>query len=192
MESSTPPPDGNYTLYWQGSASMPWTAYCEGMNTTDPLEYLPLSATSINFGQFAAGGMYATGTTCTTRYSKIRLVVSSGMIDISDRTFSASTGNVMEGGNHPANVTSMPYAVAASCNNTAGGTAEVDLTGTPFQVATGQFAPGGYLGQGTATYSSNNQVVQLTGGGYCGWDSPGALTDPPSQSGGAQLQLVYP
>jgi hypothetical protein len=171
---------------------MPWTAYCRNMNTNDPLEYLPLSSPQTNFGQFAAGGMYATGTTCTTSYSKLRLVVSSGMVDVSDRTFSTSTGNVMEGGNHPANVTSMPYAVAASCNDTAGGVAEIDLTGTPFQVAAGAFAPGGYLGQGSATYASNDQVVKLTGGGYCGWESPGTLTDPPSESGGAQLPLVYP
>ena len=44
----------------------------------------------------------------------------------------------------------------------------MDLTGTAFAVAPSQFTAQGWHPAGTATYSAANQVVNLTGGGYCG------------------------
>lgn len=183
-------PDGSYTLYYMGDPAMPWTAYCRDMASA-PLEYLTLPSAATNFAQYTAGGQYATGTSVLTSYRRVRFVVDVGMVDISDRTFATSTGELQEEGTHSATVTSMPYGVAASCDDTASGSAMIDLTGTAFAVTSGQFMPGGYLGTGAATYSSGNHVVSITGGGYCGWDGPGTLADPVSNSGGAQLVLEY-
>ena len=61
------------------------------------------------------------------------------------------------------------------------GLANVDLRGTAFAVAPEQFVPEGETPEGEATYSDDNQVVDLTGGGHCGWMHPI----------GYELQLVY-
>jgi hypothetical protein len=50
----------------------------------------------------------------------------------------------------------------------AAGVANINLTGMPFQV-TSTFATGGAAPAGTAAVSHRNQVVSLTGGGFCGW-----------------------
>ena len=75
-------------------------------------------------------------------------------------------------------VTSMPYGVAMSCvsQGNASGVGNIDLTGTPFKVAS-SFSLGGSQPAGTATLSSGNQVVSLTGGGFCGWNAE--TTSPP-------------
>ena len=66
----------------------------------------------------------------------------------------------------------------------------IDLTGTPFYVAADEFSVYGYGACGTMEYSSGDQVVDLTGGGYCGW--VGTSEDATfNESGGFDLQLVY-
>jgi hypothetical protein len=86
----------------------------------------------------------------------------------------------------------MPYGVAASCDSSPSGLANIDLTGTSFSVAPAEFLQQGAGGTGTSVYSAGNRVVNLTGGGYCGWtmSTPGGY-NPFNTSGGAQLDLIY-
>jgi hypothetical protein len=99
----------------------------------------------------------------------------------------------------PATVTSMPYAEAMDCAGSGSltGVGNVDLRGTPFSVMPNDFyfPPGGVSTAGTATYSAENQVVDLAGGGFCGWEAPSGLvaagTAPYNMGGGAILNLVY-
>jgi hypothetical protein len=86
----------------------------------------------------------------------------------------------------------MPYASAAGCNGAANGLANIDLTGTPFAVATAALAVGGFAAAGTATPTPNGQVraVNMTGGGNCGWNASAGSTGPINQNG-LPLALVY-
>ena len=60
----------------------------------------------------------------------------------------------------------------------------IDLRGTPFRVMADQFTLWGNYPSGATAYSSNNQVVDLTGGSTCGWNSTQGL-------GSSQLRLSY-
>jgi hypothetical protein len=68
----------------------------------------------------------------------------------------------------------------------------VDLRGTAFAVAAGEFVIGGSAASGNAAYSSDNQVVELSALGGCGYlqPSPGVF-NPFNQAGGAFLSLNY-
>lgn len=59
--------------------------------------------------------------------------------------------------------------MAGDCSglNSSAGRANVDLTGLPF-VVTATWSTNGYYAAGGATRSSNNQIVDISGGGYCG------------------------
>ena len=102
-------------------------------------------------------------------------------VDTTDYTFSSSTGSVEYGFTV---VTQNEYGSASGCSGpfSADGRANIDLTGTPFAVATDQFVTTGFLQGGSADYSSNDQIVNLTGGGNCGGTVPVNPT---------ALQLVY-
>lgn len=165
-QSHGQPANADTTLYANGSASSPWTAYCNGSN-----EYLTVSAAS-NFGQYAAGGASA-GTTRTTNYARIRVYPFTLLVDINDETFAKSTGGPLTHSSSDQTVTSMPFAVAMDCvdNNSHTGQAEIDLTGTPF-VVTSAWVDKGNNGSGAATSMSNGAIVMITGGGFCGWDQP--------------------
>jgi hypothetical protein len=177
--------DGSYTLYLGGDPTKPWTAYCH-----NELEYLTLPTSATNYSQFTAGNSPAVGTNVRTSYTRVRFVVDLGEVDISDQTFATSTGMIQIMGYAPT-VTSMLYGVAASCDYTDNGIAMVDLTGTSFSVAPGQFTLGGASVMGSAVYSNNNRVVNLSGvGGNCGWEGPGTLGGQ-GTVGGVQLALQY-
>jgi hypothetical protein len=45
-EGGTGPSDGTYTLYIGGDPTQPWTAYCDGMDLSEPSEYLTVERTS--------------------------------------------------------------------------------------------------------------------------------------------------
>jgi hypothetical protein len=51
---------------------------------------------------------------------------------------------------------------------------------------------GGFGVAGSAIYSNDDQVVDVSAGGYCGWMNPAPWSyDPYNQSGGFQLDLRY-
>jgi hypothetical protein len=161
-------PDGDYLLYNNGNL---FTVYCAGMSTNMPREYIDLAntASGANFSQFTAGGA-SPGTSVRTTFTKLRINPASLTVDIGDLAFASSTGSLRQGS---ATVTSMPYGVAMSCiaPRAANGIGNIDLRSTPFQVGS-TFTVGGYLPTGSATVSSDNQLVSLAGGGYCGWIAP--------------------
>jgi len=85
----------------------------------------------------------------------------------------------------------MPYATAMSCDSSPSGIANVDLTGLPFKV-TDPFQLGGAGPSGSTTFSSGNQVVNLTGGGFCGWNAYQPTPfNPFNANGDFQLNLGY-
>jgi hypothetical protein len=160
-------PDGNYTLSNNGRI---FSVYCYDMSG-NPREYIDLvnTASAENFSQYTAGGA-SPGTDVRTSFTKLRVDPATLTVDIGDLTFATSTGSLLHDRQR---VSSMPYGVAMSCvaPNQASGLGNIDLRGTAFQVANA-FVVGGFRSSGTATPSANNQVVDLTGGGYCGWISP--------------------
>ena len=181
--------DGDYTIFPNGQT---FTVYCHDMASGTPREYLTLQNTGSNFNysQYTAGGAVP-GISVRTNYDKVRLDPDTLRIDIEDRTFSTSTGGPLT---HGIIFTSMPYGIAQDCTASfsSTGTANIDLTGTPFTVndsfvIEGFNAAGSVNGvSGTNPFPSSppvisvtNQVVNLTGGGGCGWTKmSGAPTDP--------------
>ncbi|GAA0321679.1 hypothetical protein NE235_18900 [Actinoallomurus spadix] len=164
--------DGTYLLYNNGNI---FTAYCHHMATA-PAEYIDLARTgqAVNFSQYTAGGA-SPGTSVRTAFTKVRVDPKSLTVDIGDLTFATSTGSLRHGGT---TVTGMPYAVAMSCTAQPNGVGNVDLQDTPFRVDNA-FAAGGFNASGSAAPSANGQVVNLHGGGYCGWVTPApALYNP--------------
>ena len=163
-------PDGDYLLYNNGIL---FTAYCAGMYSKTPREYIDLAKTGngVNFSQYTAGGA-SIGTSVRTSFTKLRIDPASLTVDIGDLTFARSTGSLKHS-NSGITVKSMPYGVAMSCvgpQNTSGA-GNIDLLNTPFQV-TSAFTVGGSNAKGSATVLQNKQLVNLAGGGYCGWIAP--------------------
>jgi hypothetical protein len=157
-----------------------------------PKEYIELVqiGQDDNFSQYTVGGD-TTGTNVRTNYQKVRLDPLTLIVDISDQTFSTSTGKLTDGAGRTA--LSLPYAVAMCCvwvDNDCG-FANIDLTGTPLAV-NDTFFPRGYLAKGSANYSADNQVVDITGGGYCGWNAPDEdISYPINDAGDFLLELMY-
>lgn len=90
-------------------------------------------------------------------------------------------------------VTAMPYGVAMSCDGQPSGTGNIDLQGTPFAIARTAFIVGGAGASGIPAFSASDQVVTLTGGGFCGAIQPApGVFNPFNQNGGKLLRLVYP
>ncbi len=181
--------DGRYTLHLGHDPKKPWAVYCHTM-ASSPAEYLPLEqvGATANFSQYTAGGA-SQGTSVKTRYTRVRIDPLTLNVDIGDQTFATSTGQLAHGSE---TVTSMPFGVAMSCNGSASGVANIDVTGTPFAVATSEFVQGGFMAAGTSTYSASNRVVNVTGGGSCGWTSPTpGLYNPFNDAGDFQLALLY-
>ncbi len=164
-----------------------YSVYCNDMAGT-PSEYLELINTGsiYNYGSYNAGG----GTEVKTSYQKVRLDPATLTVDIGDQTFASSSGLIHHGAEL---VTSMPYGVAMDCigRYSQAGTANIDLSGTSLAV-NDTFAVGGYLAAGVATFSQNDQVVNLRGGGYCGWITPSPpMYNPFNAQGGFRLDLKY-
>ncbi|MFC2110852.1 HYR domain-containing protein [Bacteroidota bacterium] len=172
--------DGEYTLYFNNDPSKPYRAYCYDMAGT-PLEYISLQNTggSTNRSQIVATPGGYTGTTVNTSWTKIRLNPLTLIVNTSDYLFSTSTGSIQS-------YTQAPYGLAGGCDQTPSGQANVDLTGTSFAI-NDTWLPVGWFPNGNSVLSSNNQVVNVTGGGYCGFNQPtGGYPN-----GGYCLQLSY-
>lgn len=171
--------NGSYTLFVNGDANKPWTAYCQMGAATNT--YLGLqNVTTGNYSQYTAGGG-RTGTNVRTSFQRLRIDPSTLIVDCGDLTFSSSYGQI----NHPdgSKTTQMAYGSAQDCVSTSSssGVGNVDLSGTPFAIAASAFSVSGYSAQGNAGYSTDSRIVNLRGGGFCG----GIY----AKSGG--LQLVY-
>ena len=188
-------PDGAYTLYAANDPARPWEAWCLDMDSI-PKEYLTLVMTGEydNFSSYVPG--IWPGSTVQTHYTRIRIDPYCFLVDISDQTFASSTGQLIHWYGSVL-VTSMPYGTAMDCvaPNSMSGRANIDLRGTPFAVLGLPFVFEGYGVNGSSTPSFDGQVVELTGGGYCGDARPvfgvWEWAEPINGWGGFLLPLVY-
>ena len=166
------PGDGRYVINPAGGQR--FTVHCADMLSAG-LDYLEIrGGAGMNFSSYAAGGA-AIGSTVTTSFTKVRLDPAALTVDVGDLRFATSTGSLLHpdaGGDQT--VTSMPYATAMGCEAAiANGTANINLQGTPFAIDD-TFGVDD-LGVGSATFTALDQVVDLTGGGFCGWTAPEPL-----------------
>ncbi|MEP6862906.1 MAG: EGF domain-containing protein [Deltaproteobacteria bacterium] len=186
--------NSSHTLYLGGLASQPWTVYCAGAGASAK-EYLALTGTNTSI--YEHGGD-SPGTDVKTAFTKIRFMVATKLIDISDRTFATSTGMV----NHSNNgtmVTSMAYGIAMNCKQAGDNstTASFDISATHFAFDTNStFSTGGSQASGSVGLSSQNQKLAVHGGGFCGWEAPTGTPMNPfnanvDSSNGQLLALVY-
>lgn len=175
---STPPDDNEYTLYFGRDSNKPWKAYCHDMASGASKEYLSLIGTEANFSQYTAG-FGTSGTNVRTSYAKVRIDPFTLLVDTQDGTFATSTGSLTQGS---VVVTSVRYAYAASCDAQPSGVANVNLQGTPFTISRDAFTFIGFDPVGIVMFSANDQIADLTGGGFCG------IHATPS----GELELIYP
>lgn len=177
--------DGPFTLFVDADPSKGWSAFC--VMSAVPATYLNLvNIGNANFAQYTAGGARP-GVNVHTSYQRVRFDPVSLQVDPNDTTFAKSTGQIMDvaGGSVR---TEVGYGAACDCiaNFSQTGTANVDLTGTPFAVAPNAFQNFGFNGAGNAVYSANAKVVNLTGGGFCSCYMPKVNANQV-----ARLQLLF-
>jgi len=105
-----------------------------------------------------------------TVWYKLRFDPNTLLAHTGDFTYTISNGMQHHSSNNQANI---PFATAFDCagGQSRTGTAKIDLRGTNLAVDD-TFTFNGHMPGGTVTASYNNQVIELTGGGYCGWIAP--------------------
>lgn len=192
--------DGEYLISPGGKT---FSVYCHDM-AGSPREYLTLVNTGGGYNYSTHGNVGGGAPTpVTTHYSRVRIDPATLLVNIGDQTFSTSDGFDCCYGNTP--VTSMPYATAGSCDDRFGllGTANVDLTGTPF-IVDDVFTVGGWFARGSANSGDvfpvfdqqvgiavQGAVVNTRGGGGCGATSPKYPAGGLNTDGGFDLQLAF-
>lgn len=195
--------DGLYMIDVDGpGVASPFEVYCHDMATATPKEYLDLGdrGAAPNCSAFAGGGGCPCEGFALRCFTRIRLNPAPLSIDASDTTFSTwrSSTTCFEamstsGCGHYA---SLGWGVAGSCVGPmdTSGTANIDLTETPFRVAESPtpFMLAGYEASGVVLGDDGRpQVIDLIGGGNCGFYG---LTNPgmaPSAQASVPLEF-YP
>ncbi|ATB36475.1 hypothetical protein CYFUS_001890 [Cystobacter fuscus] len=158
-------PDGTYPLTLGGKQV---DVYCHDMAGT-PREYLTVkTAATTNYSYYGQGQNTSAGGQATW-YFKVRLDPVALTLALDDTTFSWSQGWMRFGSTF---LYTNPLGSAGDCvaDRSQTGRSNIDLTGTPFGIVPGQFLVSGYHPAGSITYSGS-QIVNLTGGGYCGFTS---------------------
>jgi len=200
--------DGDHTLFVDNDPTKGYSAHCADM-AVGPRTYLNLAnidnaggqthATGQNFSHYGAGQDLPL---LTIWYSRVSFNPVLLVVDTSDRRFTTTLGTPATNGN---NANEFPtYASCGSCvsHDTAAGTANVDLRGTPFAVATEEtWVPGGFANAGTANFPADpdpanpphddRKVVNITGGGFCGYNSPGPQNGKAHLNGAYKLDLMW-
>lgn len=171
--------DGEYTLYVGGDEHKPWKAYCHKGN-----EFLSVNDYT-NFGGFGRGGWTQGTQDVLTIYTKLRIDPSTLTIDITDQTFARTEGDLNYLGE---DITSMPLGIAMACAGSANsGFANIDLTGTPFKIATkfaldridvvtGGVAQPSVTPTGIIYGSQEGQWLEMSVQGECGIVGPTGVT----------------
>lgn len=176
--------DSNVQIDIDGAGPSPsFVVYCRNMATSTPKEYLELKSTlksgaaSSNFSMWGMGGNCNCPPNPKRTFDRVRLQVPALRINTTDVTFSTRD---------PATVTAcetlasancqadahMGFGEAASCvaNDDTGGSANIDLRGTPFHIdPSATFVGTGFAPGGSATPDVTRKQVNLTGGGACGY-----------------------
>jgi len=141
---------------------------------------LPNTTDDDNFSSYmipAAKPWGANDSNVYTRFSKIRFDPITMTVNTSDYTYAKSTGNC----NHykdQAITNTFPLGTAFDCEGAGShtGKGNINLLETHF-VIDDSFKYDGINAAGTFTFSNNNQVVNLTGGGNGGWICPSNCSD---------------
>jgi hypothetical protein len=177
--------DGEYILDLQGKTA---SIYCADMSGT-PTEYITLALTGpdVNYSFFPGSHVdhryrwyLITGVNAHTSYLKIRIDPVSLVVDQTDVTFTnkISVGvNGYDWSNPSFNPTpkTANYATASDCYNMYSnrGKANVNLSGTDFAIDDSVvFSTQGWAQNGSFTMNEERQVVDMTGGGWCGGTGP--------------------
>jgi len=129
-ETGTPPDNGAYTLYVDGEPSMPWVAYCHGMDDEAPTEFLSVDE-SANYSTSTDGVVVVQ-----TSFRRLRVDPSTLALDPLDDTFASTSGAEGREDLLPIGRSHLPAGWARFTSDNAGdgpaATAEIDLSGTPF------------------------------------------------------------
>jgi len=161
--------DGNYTIDPDGFGGNPsFEVYCSEMQSESPKEYLNLIHTDDQSNYSFYGGYVWNNDQMKTytRFKKIRINPFTLQVITDDLKF-AEVESLDDGG-----IKLLKYGQADCClsvNNDCG-TANVNLKGTLFRLINEpQIVCTGFgHSDGTTTFLSDMQEVNLTGGGYCG------------------------
>jgi len=139
--------------------------------------YIPLvvTGTAENFSSNiipTRGGWTPNDSNVYTYFTKIRFDPISMLLCNNDYTYSTSSGYC----GHYASIgvtSAFPLGTCYDCQapGSQTGQSNINLVGTPFAI-NDTFTYGGYDAAGSWTFSNNNQTVNLTGGGYCGYCGP--------------------
>lgn len=175
--------DGEYLFAYDGDTSRPYLAYCRLLGATSGGMYLTLpNQTGASNESFTSGARWANvdcpgcsqGTTVRTRFHRVLFDPFTHRVFPSDRTFATSVGRiegrVSVGPGPIVRIDALDWGLALACD-TGGpdGRANIDLRGTPFRLTTANvWTPGGAGGSGSSNFAFDRQVVNLTGGGFCG------------------------
>lgn len=182
--------DGQYTLALGGKTA---SIYCADMAGT-PAEYISLAVTggTNNYALFYGSHVlhryqagFVAGTDAITHYNKVRINPVTLVVDQNDMRFAVITSEGRNGydwsnPNFKPVPKTMPYGTAGDCYNSwsSRGRGNVNLTGTDFAIADSTtFAVDGWAANGSINMDAGRQVVNMTGGGWCGGAGPtGPLT----------------
>ncbi len=181
--------DGPQTLYVGGDKSSPWSAYCIGMATDSPIEYLELpqfdkNGKAINFSEYveATGAGSATNNFLVrTHYDRVRIDPVNLTVDISDSKFTHAdrvftpaasgdpsappTSNVLK-----IAIGTVPFGAAMECGQVLDSTsvpvparANINLEGLPFVLAQTQLCGGLSGSTATPDPSTPDAILNFTG-----------------------------
>jgi len=145
-----------------------------------------------NFASYTAPSRNINGSkpiTIKSVFKKVRFDPWTLKIHTGDWTHATNTGYINHYKPKPDRV---PFGTAFGCEGTNkdDGIAKIDLRGTPYAVSD-KFTNRGYMSAGSVKVSENGQVVDLRGGGYCGWIAPDeAKNETQAHEGGWYIQLV--
>ncbi|KAL9647839.1 hypothetical protein ABK040_008114 [Willaertia magna] len=131
--------------------------------------YLTLPKPENNISTYIAPSrMHGKDTDVITKWFKVRIDVNNLKLNTGDYRFTKSKGF-----SYHHMQTHVAYGSCFGCEapHVADGHAKCDLTGTPFKFNKNHFGfkHEGYLSNGTWEFKENDQIVDLKGGGYCGW-----------------------
>ncbi|MCA3013255.1 MAG: hypothetical protein INH41_12745, partial [Myxococcaceae bacterium] len=186
--------DGEYLFAFNGDPQRPYFAFCTGVGTTEPRMYLTLHnrGTNQNFARYNATSFSGPLAIVTTRFQRVGFEPSTRRLRLADYAFAASMGTATGGPFGSNVVTRRPLGSAGDCSgwNSATGQSNIDLRGLPFAIsATTTWTPDGFIPGGTSTFSFQRQVVDVTGGGFCGGNAPGVAGVGTSPDG--EVELTY-
>ena len=166
--------DGCYVVDPDGAAgpNAAFQVHCGGMDSYSPADYVDLVATAGAANTSVFSGVACGCVDYAVSFDKVRLDLLTMTLRGDDRTFATTSNPTCIAASTCSDaVAGLGYGSAGSCNGAgdASGTANVDLTGTPFHIPYGApFTGSGVAPGGTADVSADRKSVTITGGGACG------------------------